>query len=116
MRSSPFFKNLYDQMKTRLLNRALTNGECYKPSPEEIKKSKGKLKKERFYIKGRKNQSVEAWAHSNAFVRVQRTLLHLIYTEWMRYEGLEPRVPYALEYLGHMTLISLDDVLKVDNP
>ena len=109
-----WFKHHYDQLRLRLTERCINNDETFVATAEDQKASKGKMQEGRRYIKGRKNQSIEAFTHSNAKTRIARILLHLIYTEWMTLEGLEPRIPYPIEYLGHNKLITLDEVIEFD--
>lgn len=87
----------------------------------EVKDIKG-LKGEKKYLvkdvvvlmKDKKNQSIKIFAHTGGLRRISRTLLHLIYTEWYKLKGLEPRNPYPIEYLGHKHLIKLEDVVAFD--
>lgn len=110
LRTNPFFQDFYQNTRKRLIQRAINGGECWLPSDEERKGTK--MKKDTYYMKGRKTQSLEAWSNSNARWRVARTMLHFIYKEWREYAGLSVRNPYPIDYQGHQKYISLDDVLR----
>lgn len=109
LRARGFFFELYGQMKSRLIERAINNDETFIASVEDATGTK--MVAGRHYMKGRNCQSVEMWAHSNSTWRCARILLHLIYTEWFMNLGLKPRNPYPIEYLGHHSLIKLDDII-----
>ena len=66
------------------------------------------------YMVGKKNQSLISYADRAAKNAMKRVLLHLIYTEWMLYKGLECRIPYPIEYLGHKHLITVDEIMNYD--
>ena len=103
IKSKGFFFNFYQQLRTRLHTQAINEG-------------KAVLEGERYMMKDRNKYSLDAWTNNNARRRVQRTLLHLIYTEWSTIAGVENiKNPYAQDYLGHQTFITLDQVLKADS-
>ena len=65
-------------------------------------------------MKNRKVQSLQAWSHSNALIRVQRTLLHLIYQHWRSHLGLPVPNPYAIDYLNKGKWITLKEILTYE--
>lgn len=114
MRAGGWFYNHYGQIRQRITERAINDGMTFKPSPDEMKASKGKMKPGQLYMLGRVNQSLEAWTNSGAKVRLARILLHLVYTEWRTLRGMTARNPYPIDYLGHNSLITLQDVLRYE--
>lgn len=113
LKSKGYFFNMYQQIKKRLIDRAINSNQCRMLTDEEIKEGKGDTG--RYYMEGRNKQTVEMWAHSNAMTRIARTLLHLIYTAWREHAGLSTRIPYPIEYLGHRKIITLESVLKYES-
>jgi len=107
MRSRGYFYNMYGQIKERLMQKAINENRAELIVSTEHKE--GKL-----YMKGRKNQSLILYADRGAKRRCKRILLHLIYTEWRTSLGMEVRIPYPMEYLGHQVTITLDDVVAYD--
>ena len=69
----------------------------------------------RWYMKDRKNQTLDMWSLSNVKKRVARTLLHLIYTEWRTLRGLNARNPYPIDYQRHSGYITLAEVKRADS-
>ena len=114
MRAGGWFYNQYGQIRQRLTERAINDGMTFKPTQDQLKASKGKMKPGSLYMVGRVNQSLEAWTNSGAKVRLARNLLHFIYTEWRILRDMPVRNPYPLDYLGHKTLITLEDVLRYE--
>lgn len=102
IRARGFFYNYYLGIKERLVQRAINNDEVEERSDKVL------------IMKGKKNQPLKAWAHANARRRMLRTFLHIFWTEWRTLNGMEVRVPYAIDYLGHSRYVKLEDVLKVD--
>jgi hypothetical protein len=101
LKARGFFYNYYQQIKDRLITRAMTNNET------EKREGDGAL-----IMKGKKNQPLKAWAHANAQRRMMRTFLHIFWTEWRTLKDLPLRNPYAVDYLGHKSYITLADVEK----
>jgi hypothetical protein len=101
MKQKGWFYDFYCNQKVRLIQRAKNEGSA-------------ELIGERWYMVGRKNQSIEAWANSNARWRMCRMLLEFVYEEWMKIRGLVPREPYVFEHLGHTSKITLDYVLAFE--
>lgn len=114
LKARGYFKDFYDKVRSRLIQRAINNGECFLATKEDQKASNGVMKAGEYYMLGRKNQSLKMWSHSNTMTRIGRTLLHLIYTEWRTHLELPVRNPYPIEYLGHQQIITLDDVLAFE--
>lgn len=115
LRSRGYFYYMHGRLRERLEQRAINNNECFVASEDQQKDSKGKMKAGQYYMRGRKNQSLKAWSNSNARWRIARTLLHLIYTEWRQLRNLPARNPYPIDYLGHNSLITLNDVLDYES-
>ena len=114
LRGQGYFYRLYLQIKERITQRCINNDETFIASKDDEKKSGGKMKKGRRYMNGKKNQSLDAFTNSNARRRIARVLLHLIYTEWRTQRELPVRVPYPVDYLGHDSVITLDQVLLAE--
>ena len=129
-----YFYIMYTGIRERLTQRCMNNNECFlataelaneynktlkteeaNPDDEDIRKKKVKMIEGRYYMKNKKCQSLEQFTHSNALRRIERTLLHLLYTEWRTLRGLPARNPYAIDYLLHTGYISLDDVIAYDS-
>jgi hypothetical protein len=102
MRSRGYFYHMYKGIRERLVKRIANQQES------EMKGNKA-------LMKGKKNQSVELFTDKNAKRRVARTLLHLFWTEWRTMNNLPVRVPYPVDYLGHSSVITLDEVLAYDS-
>lgn len=109
IRQKGWFYEFYKQVRQRLEQRAMNNGEVFQATAEDAKGTK--MKAGQYYMKNRKCQSIIAWSHANAMNRVKRTILHFIYSEWRTLRGLPVRVPYPLDYLGHNNYISLEEVI-----
>lgn len=107
-----WFYYYYQRTRKRLTERAIATGRAYMPTDEERKGTL--MKKGRYYMKGKKNQSIESYSHTGAHKRVQRVFLHLFYTEWRRYMELPVRTPYPIEYLGHKKEITFDEVVAAE--
>lgn len=114
IKAGGYFYFFYQQQRQRLIQRAKNNDECYTPTEEEIKAAGGKMHKDRLYMKGKKNQTIEAWSHANAGWRVSRMMLQFVYEEWMKLKGVATRPMYQFEYLGHTSYITLDEVLEFE--
>jgi hypothetical protein len=122
LRAKGFFYNEYLKARIHLEQRAINNNECYKATEVDVKKSAGVMKLGEYYMSDilypdgtvrieKKNQSLVNWSHRNAAWRQVRTLLHIIYCEWLELLGQEARELYAIEYLGHQRKINLTEVL-----
>ena len=120
MRQKGWFYHFSQRTRKRLEETAMREGRTFQMTEELIvkyKKEGWKLSAEnvgKWYMKDRKNQSLIAWSNSNANRRISRTLLHLIWREWRLLKGLEVRDPYPVEYLGHTTIITLEEIQKFD--
>jgi hypothetical protein len=115
IRPKGFFYNMYLNIRKRLVERCINGGEVVEQE-KEVKGKDGVVRKEkRYYMKNKKNQSLEAFTHSNAKRRIVRTLLHLIWTEWRTLRELPVRNPYPHDYLGHTSLITLEEVKAYDS-
>lgn len=112
LRARGFFYDFYTGIRARLEERAINKDETFVCTLAQAKGTK--MKAGERYMKGRKVQSLKAWSNSNAKARVQRTILHMIYTEWRQLRGLEARNPYPIDYLGHSQYITLEDVLRYE--
>jgi len=112
IRAKGWFYCYYQRTRKRLHEKAINEGRAYIPTDEERKGTL--MKKGRYYMKGKKNYSLESYTHNGAFRRVQRVFLHLFYTEWRTHSNLPARNPYPLEYLGHTTEIKFTDVLEAE--
>lgn len=115
LKSGGWFYNYYKQLRVRLEKRALEGGECFVATTEQQKESKGVMKAGKHYMVGKNNYSLIMWSNNNAKRRCIRVLLHFIWTEWRLLRGLEVCDPYPISYLGHSTIIKLDEVLKADS-
>lgn len=115
IRSKGFFYNYYAGIRQRLEKRALNGNETFVATIEQQKESKGIMKAGHHYMKGKKNQSLIMWSDKNAKRRVARTFLHIFWKEWREIAGLPIRHPYAVSYLGHNTMIGLDEILLADS-
>lgn len=113
LKSKGYFFKMYADMKPRLVGEAIAAGKCRMLTEEEVAEGKGEAG--RYYMEGRTKQTVEQWAHSNCLTRIGRTILHLIYAEWMLHLGVTPRNPYVFEYLGHTSRITIEDILAYEN-
>jgi hypothetical protein len=114
LRAGGFFYHEYKVIRERLHERAITKGECFMPTDDEVKASKGMMEKGKYYMVGRKNQSLIMWSHRNACWRITRIFLHILYHEWCLLEGIAPRIPYAVEYLGHERIITIEEILEFE--
>lgn len=83
---------------------------------EKAEESNMKLGKRYMFSawKEQKCYSTDRWAHNNALRRMNRTLLYLIWSEWRKLHNLEARAPYAMDYLGHTGLITIDEITAYD--
>ncbi len=125
IKADGYFKGLFDRMRKRLEERAMNGGECFQLT-EELKKkyktaqpdgtevSSATAEVGAYYMYKKKNYSLKMWSMNNANRRIRRTLLHLIWTEWRTLAGLPLRTPYPIEYQGHTTYITLDEILKAE--
>jgi len=100
MKQKGFFYEYYLRTKERLIHRAMANDET------ELREDKVPI------MKGKKNQPLRAWAHANASRRMIRIFLHIFWKEWREVNGLTIRAPYAEEYLGHSSIITLEEIVK----
>ncbi len=114
LRAGGFFLSEYRKIRPRLEERAMTAGECFQATAEDVKESKGVMELGKYYMTGRKNQSLIMWSHRNACWRITRIFLHILHHEWSLLEGVAPRIPYAVEYLGHQRIITLQDVVDYE--
>ena len=101
LRSRGYFFDLYNKIRTRLHEKAINE--------KRVEDKDGKL-----YMIGKKNQSLIIYTHTGAKRRIARVLLHLIWTEWRKLEGLSIRIPYPIEYLGHKHEITLEEVVAFE--
>ena len=98
MRARGWFYDYYTRERVRLLAHANSSGMIENVKGEPM-------------MKGKKNMSAKLWTDRNAKRRMCRNLLYFIYAEWRDLEGLPVREPYPIEYQGHTTKITLDEVL-----
>lgn len=110
LRGTGFFYQTYNQIRSRLAEKAINEGKA------EYIKTETKAGKilEGYFIKGKNNQSLDSFADKGARRRVARILLHIIWKEWRELKGLPIRHPYAIEKLAHTTEISLAQIIKAD--
>ena len=122
LRSKGFFYNEYLKARVHLEQRAINNNECFQATEADVKSSKGIMKLGEYYMSDilyddgtvkieKKNQSLVNWSHRNASWRQVRTLLHIVYCEWLALYGVEARELFAIEYLGHQRKIDLAEVI-----
>lgn len=111
LRAKGFFYEMYGRIRKRLEEGAINKGMVEK---RDVSKSK-KKKEYKYYMKGKKNQSLILWSDRGAKRRIGRTLLYLIWKEWREMEGLPTRLPYPIEYMGHSDLITLEEVVAFDS-
>lgn len=97
-----YFYHMYVNIRKRLEQRCINQNQVEQ-------NDEGKL-----MMKGKKNQSLILFTDKNAKRRLARTLLHLIYKEWRELKGLEVRNPYPIDYLGHNSLITLEEVVAFE--
>lgn len=128
LRAKGFFYNEYLKARVHLEQRAINNNECFQATEADVKKSAGIMKLGEYYMSNilhpdgtikieKKNQSLINWSHRNASWRQVRTLLHIIYCEWLELLGQKARDLYVIEYLGHQRVITLQEVLDFEaNP
>ena len=114
LKQKGFFYKEFQNARVRLAERAINNNECYRATEQDVKDSKGVMKLGEYYMHNKKNQSLIMWTYRNASWRQARTLLHLIYCEWLELKGVKARDLYAIEYLGHQRLITIDEVLQYE--
>ena len=112
-----WFRDYYDRQKQRLIDRAKSQEEAFEVNRKFLKENKGKgYELGKWYMKDRKKFSLNMWAHSGALRRMQKVLLHLVYTEWMEIRGIPAKNPYPVEYIdGCRHLIRLEEILKYEN-
>lgn len=115
LRGGGFFADFYQQTRKRLEERAINGGETFEATKEQQKESKGVMKAGKRYMIGKKNQSLIMWSHNNAKRRVSRTFLQILWAEWRRQQNLPVRDLYTVEYLGHNSVVTLDQVLLADS-
>lgn len=110
-----FFYMKFVDYRKRLEYQNIQNGKAVLFTEEQkalkLPADKGK-EVGRHYMVGRKCQSLEMYTMSGARWRIASILLYLIYKEMAIHEGWEVRQPYAEEYLGHTSIITLDEVLE----
>jgi hypothetical protein len=111
IRATGYFYQMYVRIRERIHQRCLNNKETFIAVEESLKLNKN-YKIGTIYMKGKNCQSLISFTDSCARRRIASVLLHLLYTEWRTIEGLEVRNPYAIDYLKHKGLITLDDVIK----
>lgn len=109
-----FFYYQYKNMRPRLQEYAINTDMTFVATEEDRKKSAGVMEVGRRYMVGRKNFSLEMWAHKNAFKRIQKLLLHFIWCEWSEMVGYHPRELYVIEKLGHKTKMTLSECLDFE--
>jgi hypothetical protein len=111
-------------LKERLRERCINNNEVFIATEEDVRnskerdddgniieKSKPKMQAGRYYMKGRKNFSLDSFTDKNAKRRLGRIFLHILWEEWRKMKGLPVRVPYPIDYLGHTQYIKFEDIL-----
>jgi hypothetical protein len=101
LRGKGFFFNYYTGIRKRLQERAMNNGEC-------------ELIGDKYYMKDRKNFSLILWSDKNAKRRIARTFLHIFWLEWRKIMDLPIRHPYVVDYLGHNSTVTLEEIIKAD--
>lgn len=102
MRAGGFFYTLYTQIRKTLTEKQINSGNI-------------ELFKDKYYMKGKKNQSLDLFTDKGAKRRIARILLHFIWAEWRALKGLPIRHPYAIEYLAHQHEITLAQALLADS-
>lgn len=115
IRSKGYFYNMYCGLRIRLEKRSMNEGSCFQATAEDRKASGNVMEIGKYYMKNKKNQSLIMWSDKNAKRRIARTFLHLFYAEWRTLLDLPVRNPYPVDYLGHNSLITLEEVLKADS-
>lgn len=120
MRQKGWFYDFYIRTKARLIESRQNERDPKKPrafiaTEADVIESKGKMKLGEWYMVGKKNQSLVSYADRGAKKRMIRILLHHVYTEWMKLKGLPSRNPYPIEYLGHTTFITLEEIVAYDS-
>lgn len=68
--------------------------------------------KDRFLAEG----LTKGHAHNRAFRHMRKLIMAHIYEVWRRVEGLPVRPPYAMEYLGHSTEITPEQMVESTTP
>lgn len=111
LKQKGWFYHYYQRLRKRLTERCLNGGETFICTAEQAKESKGKMKKGRHYMVGKKNYSLESFTHNNARRRCARVFLHIFWFEWRELRGLPTRIPYPLEYLGHTDYIKFEEII-----
>lgn len=114
-----FFYEFYAKMRERIEEQRINDGSAVRYKKEEIAEMKKKdpsikYKEGIYYMKGKKNFSLVAFSDRNARRRLQRTFLHLLWTECRTLKGLPVRKPYPIDYLGHNKFITLDEVIAYE--
>lgn len=95
---------------------ATPNGRfCFVATKEDHKASNGVMEVGKEYMWGKKNQSLVSFADRTAKKSMKRILLHLVYSKWLEHKGITPRIPYAIEYLGHNHHIKLEEITNYDS-
>jgi len=102
LKARGFYKKEYDRIWPRLYERSINEGSS------ELREDGV------YYIKDRKSHKTVSWAKENAKKRIGRNLLNHLYNEWRIAEGLPPENPYVKDYLGHISVVSLDEVIEYD--
>lgn len=122
-RSNGWFTQHAQSLRRRLGERAVNEGRAVWLNKEQLKDLKWKDREEGYYMRERdvlegwvlrKNQSLKQWTMTNASWRISKILLCLLYEEWNTILNIPTRDPYALEYLGHTTKITLDEILQYE--
>lgn len=125
VKSTGYFYNWMEQLRQRLEKQAINDGKCFLLTAELKKELKNKdgnstiidsaqAKVGEYYMVGKKNYSLKMWSFNNVRRRASRTFLHLLWAEWRKMAGLEVRLPYPIEYLGHKQYITLDEVISAE--
>jgi hypothetical protein len=115
IKSKGFFYVKFTDYRKRLTTESIKSGKAVLFTEEEkalkLPADKGK-EVGRYYIVGRKNQSLEMFTMSGARWRIASIVLYLIYKEMATHEGWEVREPYCEAYLGHTSIITLEEVVE----
>lgn len=115
LRGKGFFYNYYAGIRKRLELRAMNGSECFMATKEDRKASNNVMEVGKYYMKGKKNQSLIMWSDKNAQRRVARTFLHILWKEWRELANLPVRHPYVVDYLKHSGYVTLEEILKADS-
>lgn len=126
LKAKGFFYYEYVKARKHIEQRCINSGEAFLVDDAyNLANPKAKLTVGRYYMKDvlnpdgsvkvqYKNYSLDSFTNNNARWRQARTLLNIIYVEWLESLGEKARGLYAIEYLGHQQHIKLQDVLNYE--